>query len=702
MPRFATAALAAACCFAPLSAFADSVLKQPHKLPDFVHGDVRHTFYDGVSDDLLTAGLGKSGLAGGAPAACTTATPSAAQLRVCVIYTNYRALADMTLNGGYGVLYGPNIDLDGQDTLGEGRIAGDEYLAYADNGTGRINVTMMVQVPAAFDARNPCIVAAPSSGSRGVYGAIGTTGEWALKRGCAVAYTDKGTGSGVHDLAGDTVNLIDGVRADASLAGAQSNFTAAITAAERAAFNAATPNRFAVKHAHSGLNPEADWGRDVLQSIEFAFYVLNLKFGGPDETDKRHWRRIHPQNTLVIAGSVSNGGGASLAAAELDSAGLIDAVVVSEPQIQPDPALTAGLTIRRGGVVVPGTGKGLYDYITLANLYQPCAALAASNAGAPFTVLFDPARGANRCAALKASGLLTAVALADQATEAQAILNASGWEMESNILGPSHYSFQVAPAVSVAYANAHGRFSVLDNVCGFSYGATGPTGQSAPLPALNLAQIFATGNGVPPTSGINLINNLDAGGIPLLDPISVSASTGLQDYNADGARCLRTLFTGAGADAARVKAGVDEVKQGGNLHGKPTIIVHGRADNLVPVNHASRPYFGLNKSVEGRRSRLVYYEVVNAQHFEAFIPLPGYDTRYIPLHKYGVDALNLMYAHLKHGAPLPASQVVRTVSRGGMPGAAPAISAANVPPIAAVPAAADAITFDSGTVNVPN
>ena len=53
---------------------------------------------------------------------------------------------------------------------------------------------------------------ATSSGSRGVYGAIGSAGEWGLKRGCAVAYTDKGTGTGFHDLATDTVNLQNGVR----------------------------------------------------------------------------------------------------------------------------------------------------------------------------------------------------------------------------------------------------------------------------------------------------------------------------------------------------------------------------------------------------------------------------------------------------------------------------------------------------------
>ena len=61
-----------------------------------------------------------------------------------------------------------------------------------------------------------------------------------------------------------------------------------------------------------------------------------------------------------------------------------------------------------------------------------------------------------------------------------------------------------------------------------------------------------------------------------------------------------------------------------------------------------------------------------------------------------------MYANLKSGTALPPSQVVRTTPRGGTPGAAPAITAANVPPIMAAPAAADAIGFSGNAINVPN
>ena len=140
----------------------------------------------------------------------------------------------------------------------------------------------------------------------------------------------------------------------------------------------------------------------------------------------------------------------------------------------------------------------------------------------------------------------------------------------------------------------------------------------------------------------------------------------------------------------------------GTLHGKPTLILHGRSDTLVPVNHTSRPYLGLNSLRERERSRLSYIEVTNAQHFEAFLPIAGYDTRLIPLHYYGTQALDLMWAHLTTGAPLPPSQVVRTTPRGGAPGQAPAITTANLPPIALEPVAGDTITADRGVVIVPD
>jgi len=268
-------------------------------VPSFiVSSSISAKHYDGSTDDLLTAGLGKTGLAGAAPV--VTDPQDVAQLRRLAIYTNYRALVDIAAAGGYGTLYGPNVTNAGVVTASEGKIPGWEYIAVVDDGSGRQNVTVMVQVPDSFDPNNACMVSATSSGSRGVYGAISAVGEWGLKQGCAVAYTDKGTGNGLDDLQANLVNLIEGQLTDAVVAGKNSLFTADLTDAQRAAFNAAWPNRGAYKHPHSEQNPEADWGTNTLQAIVFAFYELNEKFGTPAPQGGKRIT-LDRKNTLVIA-----------------------------------------------------------------------------------------------------------------------------------------------------------------------------------------------------------------------------------------------------------------------------------------------------------------------------------------------------------------------------------------------------------------
>jgi hydroxybutyrate-dimer hydrolase len=652
--------------------------------PDFSKQKILHTQYDGTADDLLTAGLGKSGLGLPTPPAVRDAkSPTAADLRRRAIHANYRALADTSPAGGYGVLYGPNIDLAGKDTLGEGKIAGDEFLTFLDDGSGRDNVTLMVQVPQRFNPKEPCIVTASSSGSRGVYGAIGTSGEWALKRGCAVAYTDKGTGTGFHDLASDTVNLITGERAAAERAGGDSLFTAALSPEERARYLRDYPNRVAVKHAHSQRHPEKDWGRHTLAAIDFAFYVLNgLK-------DARAGRYA-PENTIVIASSVSNGGYAALAAAEQDERGLIDGVAVSEPNASllgaPVPQIV------QGSRSFANNNRSLFDVTTLLNLYLPCASLAEQNAGAPLNTVPQPLREA-RCASLAAKGLLKSKTLPEQSAESQGLINEYGVLPESNAVLPSHYTLAVQQGIAVTYAYSYGRFSVTDNLCGYSFAATAASGANAgePVPAVGLELSFAGSNGIPPTAGINLVNNLSPGGAKE-DRISISPSTGMRDLNLDGALCLRALATGVDAATGqplqgdmlekhrRVRRGIEETRMSGKLRGKPAVMVDGRADAILPPNYAARGYYALNKSVEPA-SKLHYYEITNAHHLDVLNGIAGFDTRYVPLHVYFTQALNLMWEHLRNGRPLPASQLVRSKPREVKDGKVLPVGPANVPPI---------------------
>jgi hydroxybutyrate-dimer hydrolase len=529
------------------------------------------------------------------------------------------------------------------------------------------------------------------AGSRGVYGAIATAGEWGLKHGCAVAYTDKGTGTGAHDLQNNTVNLIRGERVDAAEAGDDSNFTAALSNSERAAFNAATPNRFALKHAHSRQNPEKDWGKNVLRSIKFAFSVLNEKFA-------HRGMEITKRNTIVIASSVSNGGGASVRAVEQDDEHLIDGLAVGEPNV--NPKFSSSFTIVQSGrPPLAAHSRPLIDYITLVNVFQGCADVAPANATAPLNLAPSPAR----CTELHAKGLISAATLPDQATEAQKIINDFGILPEQNLVQPGYWFAFVSLAIAVTYANAYGRFSVVDNLCNYSFGATA-AGSPGPLAPATEAAIFGNSNGIPPTSSVNLINNAAPGGAKE-DRVSTP------DQDLDGALCLRSLATGKDAtsgttltgtargQAGRIAEGVEDIIASGNLRRTPAIFVTGRNDGILPPNFTSRAYFGLNNVTERSLSPLHYYEVTNAHHLDSFNQFPGYNAMFIPLHRYFIQAMDLMYDHLRHGRALPASQVVHTTPRGV---GAPPITLANVPPIADAPPANVLITFTGGQVKIPD
>ncbi|KQQ32828.1 cytochrome C1 [Duganella sp. Leaf126] len=659
---------------------------EPNQAPSYLR-DISVATYDGVSDDLLTGGLGASGLTAAAPAPgyADPLNPTPAELRRNAIYFNYRAIADVNPTAGYGRLYGPNVDINGVPTTGEGKIPGTEYIAYADDGSGKQNVTVMVQIPDSFDVANPCIITGASSGSRGVYGAIATSGEWGLKHKCAVAYTDKGTGTGLYTFDDDSVNLRNGVRAPRATAGKNANFMPNVSDAERAAFAAAYPGRIAFKHAHSQQNPEKDWGTHVLQSVEFALYALNDKFGEMSKDGKGRRVRFTPRNTITIGSSISNGGAAALLAAEQDRKGLITGVAVSEPQIQPRDA--SSYVVRQNGVPVTGQGKLLIDYSTYAALYQPCIAATAATAG--------------RCTALAAKGLLTGTDLAAQQLDARARLRAYGWLAESDPLQATYAPINVL--VAVTYTFAYGRFAPTDKVCGFTFAPVDAAGMPTSFTPAQRASSFATQNGIIGTP----IYEDSVGGARAY-AVGISPSSNLADQSLDGFLCLRALATGIdpvtgnklsgnlAEQSARVRQGAAEVVANGKLNGKPALIVHGRSDTLMVVNFTSRAYLGLNAVAEGAASRLRYIEVTNGNHFDVLTSvLPQY---VIPLNVYLFRALDAMMAHLRNNAALPPSQVVRTTTR---PDNTVPLTEANLPPFVAAPAPANRIAVSGTTVDVP-
>lgn len=668
-----------------------------------------------AGQDLLTGGIGKTGLgAAAAPAYADPLNPTVFELRRNALYSNYRGILDPSVNGGYGSLYGPNITAAGAVTAGEGLIPGREYLASLDDGTGRKRVVMAVQVPDSFNVAAPCVVLGPSSGSRGVYGAIGTASEWGLKNGCAVALTDAGKGMGLYDMMDDTVNKVDGTRATRTAAGALNFFAANISDAARTAYNTLFPNRLALKQVHSQLNPEKDWGSDTLAAARYALFVLNDRYGTAENPV-----RFRSDNTLIIAGSASNGGAAAIRAAELDTSGLIDGVVASEPVLEMPHA--NGYGIQFAGNAVGTFGRTLADFTTFGNLYQPCAALSAPAALSELSVFNFigiggmTARATARCDGLAAKGLVSGADTAARSLDALNKLRNYGWTPEHDQMHNAHYALGNGPILSAMYPVSYGRFSVVDNVCNTSFAQVDVAGAPVAVSPAVKAQSFAVGNGTANGTPATVVYNDSVGGARSWQ-LATSASTGVADFGLDNALCQRALVTGTdpvtgtaltassvptAAQSAAVRAGIAEVVANGNLRGKPTIIVSGRSDALVPVNNNSRAYAALNRVVEGANSKLRYIEIANGQHFDTFLPFGGFDTRFVPMHPYFNQAMDSMFAHLKTGAALPGSQVVRTTPRGGTPGAAPAITVANVPPYSVAPAAANQIGFAGTSLAVP-
>ena len=569
---------------------------------DCLTSTVRVTAHRG-DDDLLSAGLGLTGLHGLPSAFSDPLHPTADELRRRAIQSSWKGIADLGPLGGFGSVYGAVPDVPGR-----------EYTALARLPEAHAPFRVLLQAPDQFDRKARCLLVAPSSGSRGVYGAIALAGAWGLPRGCAVAYTDKGTGTGYFDSAEHSGVTLEGTRAAAGSAPLEFEPAAA-----------AVDAGIAVKHVHSGDNPEADWGHHVLVAARFGLAMLDQAYPGQAP--------FTPENTRIIATGLSNGGGAVLQAAGFDDAGLLDGVVALEPNVH-----------------VPGQGRSLYDYATEAALWMPC-------------VLADPkfdatplARAAGavppvwwaRCTSLHAAGQLSAATAPAQAAEALQHLHASGWHDNVIATAASSTVFDVWRAVAAGYASAYLRRGVGHMPCGYSYRAMNAVGMPGAVDPLARAAWWADASGIPPGNGIGLFGGTDASADPTLP----------------GVNCLRALWTGDSADAQALHASVAALAARLPRAALPIWVVHGADDGLLPTAFTSEPYVAWLRGA-GRAPR--YWKVPYAQHFDAFLALPGFGDVHVPLLPYGYAALDRMYAHLVDGAALGEPATPQARMRGADP-----------------------------------
>lgn len=552
------------------------------------------------SDDLLTAGLGIEGLRAIAPPAfADPLNPTPQELRRRAIWSNWRGIADLSPGGGYGQVYGSVATVPGR-----------EFSAFATVPGARHPHRVLLQVPDSFDMEKRCVVVAAASGSRGIYGAIAVGGAWGLPKGCAVAYTDKGAGTDYFDIDTHTGVKLDGTRGgpDDTLAFVPDFDTGA--------------SGVAFKHAHSGDNPEADWGRHVRQAAEFALSALT---------------RAYPQagpftfaDTRVIAVGISNGGGAVLRAAELDGEpGWLDAVVAAEPN-----------------VYVPGQGgRTLYDYTTEAALLMPCALLhlpAESLPQPPLRAQAAPLWTA-RCAALKSAGLIEGGDAQAQAKSAYERLRANGWTDQALTAGALSVGFDLWRAVAVTYASAYSRAGVGAHPCGFSFSAQNADFSTRATTDAERALWFADASGIPPGAGVGIVDSR------LAPP----------DFTLPGLQRLRGLLDGEKGGALR--QGVALTQAALPRPGLPVVVVHGLDDGLVPPAFSSAPYVAAAQAA-GRE--VGYWQVKHAQHFDGFLALPAYGARYVPLLPYVYAALDQVSAQLDGKGKLPVDALIEAKPRG--------------------------------------
>lgn len=556
-------------------------------------------------DDLLTAGLGEAGLRSPLPPAFVDPNnPTAAELRRRAIWSNWRGIADLAPGGGYGEFYGSFQAVPGREFQALRTLPGHQQPH-----------RVLVQLPDNFDQAARCVVVTAASGSRGIYGAIALAGAWGLPRGCAVAYTDKGAGTGYVDtttgvgIGLDGLPAADGQVAEFQPAPAADGASAAI----------------AVKHAHSGDNPEAAWGEHLHQAADFALQVLASSHpnAGP-------WTYA---NTRVVAVGVSNGGAAVLQGAARTERWLSGAVAIS-PNIWP----AAG-------------GRALFDTSTEAAIWMPCAL----NAAAFDSVLLarpggakHPA-GAARCASLHAAGDIDASSADAQAEAAHAHLRAAGWSDAALAAGALSTGFDLWRAVNVTYAAAYARRGAHDMPCGYRFAAMGPDGVARAPTAAERAAWWSDASGIPPGAGVGIVDSM--------------ATTQPSDPSLPGLRCLRALWTNGDPT---VQASVAATRGALPLAELPVIVIHGANDGLIPAIFSSDAY-ALSASQAGRPLR--YWRVEHAQHFDAFLGLPVLAVQYVPLMPYAYRALDAMWAHIVEGAALPADARIEATPRKFVDGA---------------------------------
>lgn len=552
---------------------------QNSRLPDIIRKSKHRE-----NDDLLTAGLGLAGLQNPRkPGFADPSRPSPDELRRRAIHTSWRSIADFNPSGGLGSLYGTLVPVPGREFHGFMHLE-------KPNNSHRV----LLQAPDNFNRSKRCLLLTASPGSHGIYGGIALAGAWGLPKGCAVVYSDKGAGSGYFDATDGTGVSLDGTRAKPDDTELEFNPDS---------FNA--NDGIGIKHAHSGWNPEAHWGEYVLQAVDFAMAMLDEAY--PEEAP------FTPENTRIIAVGISNGGGAVLQAAGLDSKGLLDGVAAISPN-----------------VFAPyENARAFYDYACEAALFMGGAI------GHPqFKKVVQIRYGENLpdyaswTDTLAENGVLGHSKSHEQAAESLDKLYSAGWAPEALSTAILTSDLEIWRAAGAVYASSYLRRPLGQLPCNEIFRALAPdhSGNLHPLDNVSRAAWWSDASGIAPGAGV--LPETLVQGQPLVNSLL----------------CLYQLSDGEGNDSHILRAGINETVPDLPRMDLPLWVVHGENDGLIPPSFSSYPYIDWLRE---HNRKPVLWRLPHVQHFDALLGSSALAAYYLPILPYAYAVLDQLWKQLE-------------------------------------------------------
>lgn len=252
----------------------------------------------------------------------------------------------------------------------------------------------------------------------------------------------------------------------------------------------------------------------------------------------------------------------------------------------------------------------------------------------------------------------TEAALIDFASpQGHELLLQAGWTETALLAASLSAPLDLWRTIAAGYASAYLRRGPDTMPAGYRYAALDAAGRPLPATPAEAALWWSDTAGLPPGNGVLL-----------LDPPGI-------DGRRQGLEALRSLWTGDSDDARRLREAVAATRPGAPPPELPVIVVHGRDDGLVPEAFSTTPYVGWARS-EG--ASVAHWSVAHVQHFDAFLGLPVFAARYLPLLPYAWAAADALWAHRWNDAPPPSDRSIDGHPRASGPAGVSALRSADL------------------------